>query len=165
MNSLRKRLNAVKYGVEEIDALLRRGKEVKSDTEKEDALRGPNVFDEQEVRLNNALDLLAMRWHGEIVSEKSGIVLGGIIIYLYFPADAIANSAENLFKLTGIFYSLEMFADMIFVWVMTQQYNVPLLRLPYESHQSKTYANQLMQVTLTNVVVCLCIGMAVNIDV
>ena len=69
-----------------------------------------------------ALAMLAVRWHGEIVAEKGSIINAAITSALYLD-----STLRQLAGVAVIFFLVEVATDGIFVYVMHEFFEVPML--------------------------------------
>jgi uncharacterized membrane protein YgcG len=84
------------------------------------------------------LAMLAIRWSQEIIVEKTCIIYGAVATMLI---DAVKSPHSLLvqLQLLAIFYGCEIFADLLFVFVLDGRFSVPLLRIPQPSVRSKQF--------------------------
>ena len=84
------------------------------------------------------LAMLAIRWSQEIIVEKSCILYGAVVTMLI---DAVKSPHSLLvqLQLLAIFYGCEIFADLLFVFVLDGRFSVPLLRIPQPSVRTKQF--------------------------
>ena len=84
------------------------------------------------------LAMLAIRWSQEIVVEKSCIIYGAVATMLINAVKSPHSLLVQL-QLLAIFYGCEIFADLLFVFVLDGRFSVPLLRIPQPSVRSKQF--------------------------
>jgi len=77
----------------------------------------------QEKNLKRALALLAIRWHGEIVGEKSCLLCAGVIAVLHF-GDSVSVSGNELIAMGVVFFVIEAIVDCVFVWLVDSRLQV-----------------------------------------
>ncbi|GMI38270.1 hypothetical protein TeGR_g57, partial [Tetraparma gracilis] len=84
------------------------------------------------------LAMLAIRWSQEIIVEKSCIIYGAFATMLI---DAVKSPHSLLvqLQLLAIFYGCEIFADLLFVFVLDGRFSVPFLRIPQPAVRSKQF--------------------------
>ena len=117
-----------------------------------------------ESKKKHALAMMAVRWHGEIVAEKGCILAAALIAYLYF-ADLVESDGQGLFLIGSVFYAAEALCDFIFVWVMDEHMEVPMLSaVAYEPLLSKDSIVDGVMLALTFVAMSNCIAMAASVD-
>ncbi|GMH54930.1 hypothetical protein TrRE_jg916 [Triparma retinervis] len=110
--------------------------------------------------LRRALALLAIRYHSEIVAEKGCIVTACEIAFLYFR-DQVDTSSTNLIIIGFVFYIFEMITDCIFVWVMHNMLDVPILSaVPHSNFLSASNLRAQAALSLMFVAMANCIAMA-----
>ena len=108
------------------------------------------------------LAFLAIRFHTEIVAEKGCIVTACEIAFLYFR-DQVKTSSTNLILIGVIFYALEMVTGCIFVWVMHNMLDVPILSaVPHSNLCSASNLRAQALLFLAFQVQANCIAMASN---
>ena len=104
--------------------------------------------------------LLAIRYHSEIVAEKGCIVTACEIAFLYFR-DQIDTSGTDLIIIGFVFYVFEMITDCIFVWVMHNMLDVPILSaVPHFEFLSTSNLRAQAVLSITFVAMSNCIAMA-----
>ncbi|GMH54925.1 hypothetical protein TrRE_jg915 [Triparma retinervis] len=110
--------------------------------------------------LRRALALLAIRYHSEIVAEKGCIVTACEISFLYFR-DQVDTSGTDLIIIGFVFYIFEMITDCIFVWVMHNMLDVPILSaVPHSNFLSASNLRAQAVLSLSFVSMANCIAMA-----
>ncbi|GMI19426.1 hypothetical protein TeGR_g8217 [Tetraparma gracilis] len=111
-----------------------------------------------------AFAMMAVRWHAEIVAEKGSILAAALIAYLYF-ADLVESDGQGLFLIGSVFYAAEALCDFIFVWVMDEHMDVPMLSaVAYEPLLSKDSMVSSVILALAFVAMSNCIAMAASVD-
>ncbi|GMI33144.1 hypothetical protein TeGR_g1016 [Tetraparma gracilis] len=105
--------------------------EVGDDGEKEDEKMTPEFWIE-------ILAMLAIRWSQEIIVEKSCIIYGAVAT-MFIDAVKSPHSKTVQLQLLAIFYGCEIFADLLFVFVLDGRFSVPFLRIPQPSVGSKQF--------------------------
>ncbi|GMI19084.1 hypothetical protein TeGR_g8938 [Tetraparma gracilis] len=105
--------------------------EVGDDGEKKDEKMTPEFWIE-------ILAMLAIRWSQEIIVEKSCIIYGAVAT-MFIDAVKSPHSLFVQLQLLAIFYGCEIFADLLFVFVLDGQFSVPFLRIPQPSVRSKQF--------------------------
>jgi hypothetical protein len=138
------------------------------DGEQVGASKGREDDEEQrgdaESKKKHALAMMAVRWHAEIVAEKGCILAAALIAYLYF-ADLVESDGEGLFLIGAVFYAAEALCDFIFVWVMDEHMEVPMLSaVAYEPLLSKDSMVSSVILALAFVAMSNCIAMAASVD-
>ncbi|GMI38509.1 hypothetical protein TeGR_g6714 [Tetraparma gracilis] len=117
-----------------------------------------------ESKKKHALAMMAVRWHAEIVAEKGCILAAALIAYLYF-ADLVESDDQGLVLIGAVFYAAEALCDFIFVWVMDEHMEVPMLSaVAYEPLLSKDSMVSGVILALTFVPMSSCIAMAASVD-
>ena len=112
----------------------------------------------------HAFAMMAVRWHAEIVAEKGSILAAALIAYLYF-ADLVESDGQGLFLIGSVFYAAEALCDFIFVWVMDEHMEVPMLSaVAYEPLLSKDSMAGGIILALAFVAMSSCIAMAASVD-
>ncbi|GMI46074.1 hypothetical protein TrCOL_g2502 [Triparma columacea] len=107
--------------------------------------------------------LLAIRYHSEIVAEKGCIVTACELAFLYFR-DQIDTSGTDLIIIGFVFYVFEMITDCIFVWVMHNMLDVPILSaVPHFKFLSTSNLRAQAVLSLVFVVMSNCIAMASSV--
>jgi hypothetical protein len=84
------------------------------------------------------LAMLAIRWSQEIVVEKSCILYGAVVTMLIDAVKSPHSKTVQL-QLLAIFYSCELVADFLLVFVLDGRFSVPFLRIPQPSARSKQF--------------------------
>ncbi|GMI41361.1 hypothetical protein TrCOL_g8196 [Triparma columacea] len=113
--------------------------------------------------LRRALALLAIRYHSEIVAEKGCIITACEIAFLYFR-DQVGTSSTDLIIIGFVFYVFEMITDCIFVWVMHNMLDVPILSaVPHFKFLSTSNLRAQAVLSLTFVAMSNCIAMASSV--
>ncbi|GMH69188.1 hypothetical protein TrRE_jg11647 [Triparma retinervis] len=113
--------------------------------------------------LRRALALLAIRYHTEIVAEKGCIIVACEIAFLFFR-DQVNTSSADLILIGIVFYALEMVTDCIFVWVMHNMLDVPILAaVPHSNLLSASSLRMHAILSLIFVVMSNCIAMASSV--
>ena len=113
--------------------------------------------------LRRALALLAIRYHSEIVAEKGCIVTACVIAFLYFR-DQVDTSSTDLIIIGFVFYVFEMITDCIFVWVMHNMLDVPILSaVPHFKFLSTSNLRAQAVLFLLFVAMSNCIAMASSV--
>ena len=69
----------------------------------------------------------ALRWHGEIVSEKSCLTTASFASKVFIK---VKRSGAAHGRLTAVFFITEMATDTLLVYCLDKWYNVPFLKLP-----------------------------------
>ena len=82
--------------------------------------------------------MLAIRWSQDIVVEKSCILYGAVATMLINAVKSPHSLLVQL-QLLAIFYGCEIFADLLFVFVLDGWFSVPLLRIPQPSVRTKQF--------------------------
>ncbi|GMH70081.1 hypothetical protein TrRE_jg12568 [Triparma retinervis] len=109
------------------------------------------------------LAFLAIRFHTEIVAEKGCIVTACEIAFLFFR-DQVKTSSTNLILIGVIFYALEMVTDCIFVWVMHNMLDVPILSaVPHSNLLSASNLRAQAVLSIMFVSMANCIEMASSV--
>ncbi|GMI58813.1 hypothetical protein TeGR_g3686 [Tetraparma gracilis] len=117
-----------------------------------------------ESKKKHALAMMAVRWHGEIVAEKGCILAAALIAYLYF-ADLVESDGQGLVLIGSVFYAAEALCDFIFVWVMDEHMEVPMLSaVAYEPLLSKDSMAGGIILALAFVAMSSCIAMAASVE-
>jgi hypothetical protein len=104
---------------------------VGNDGEKQDEKMTPEFWAE-------ILAMLAIRWSQEIIVEKSCIIYGAVVTML-INAVKSPHSIQVQLQLLAIFYGCEIFADLLFVFVLDGRFSVPFLRIPQPAVRSKQF--------------------------
>ena len=113
--------------------------------------------------LRRALALLAIRYHTEIVAEKGCIIVACEIAFLFFR-DQVNTSSADLILIGIVFYALVMVTDCIFVWVMHNMLDVPILAaVPHSNLLSASSLRMHAILSLIFVVMSNCIAMASSV--
>jgi hypothetical protein len=84
------------------------------------------------------LAMLAIRWSQEIIVEKSCIIYGAVVTMLIDAVKSPHSKTVQL-QLLAIFYSCELVADFLLVFVLDGRFSVPFLRIPQPSARSKQF--------------------------
>jgi hypothetical protein len=84
------------------------------------------------------LAMLAIRWSQEIIVEKACILYGAVVTMLVGAVKSPHSKTVQLQLLT-IFYSCELVADFLLVFVLDGQFSVPFLRIPQPKVRSKQF--------------------------
>jgi hypothetical protein len=84
------------------------------------------------------LAMLAIRWSQEIIVEKTCIIYGAVATMLIDAVKSPHNILVQL-QLLAIFYSCELVADFLLVFVLDGRFSVPLLRIPQPAVRSKQF--------------------------
>ena len=84
------------------------------------------------------LAMLAIRWSQEIIVEKSCILYGAVATMLIDAVKSPHSKTVQL-QLLAIFYSCELVADFLLVFVLDGRFSVPLLRIPQPAVRSKKF--------------------------
>ena len=104
---------------------------------------------------------LAIKWHADILGEKTCILVGGVEALLILSGgDGL--SKMNLSIITAVLYSTEFFADTIVVWLMDEYFDIPLLSaIPLETDLKKFFKESATLAFAVNAMAA-CTWMAVN---
>jgi hypothetical protein len=84
------------------------------------------------------LAMLAIRWSQEIIVEKTCIIYGAVATMLIDAVKSPHSKTVQL-QLLAIFYGCEIFADLLFVFVLDGRFSVPFLRIPQPAVRSKQF--------------------------
>jgi hypothetical protein len=125
-----------------IDALNMAGKaRAGSSVERGDDEEAPSEEQDEKVTPEywaEILAMLAIRWMNEIIVEKSCILFGAVATMLVDAVKSPHTLPVQLLLLL-IFYSTEILADVLLVFVLDGRYSVPFLRLPQPALWSKKF--------------------------
>jgi hypothetical protein len=115
-----------------------------------------------EDRAKNALHMLALQWHMEIVGEKMSILAAMMIAYLHFDEMGV-SSYSIIARLGGIYFGFEFITDACFVKVVAEKFDMPMLELELESLTTWKQAERSISIALFQCAMGLCIGMAAHL--
>jgi hypothetical protein len=83
-----------------------------------------------ELYWKNQLCMFAIRWHNEIIAEKCCIINGAFVTKALINGPHSTPAHALIF---AIFYSFEVIADWLLVYVLVKYFDVPFLNLPSTS--------------------------------
>ncbi|GMI25143.1 hypothetical protein TeGR_g13883 [Tetraparma gracilis] len=105
--------------------------EADDETQNEDEKMTPEYWAE-------ILAMLAIRWSQEIIVEKACIIYGAVATMLIDAVKSPHSKTVQL-QLLAIFYSCELVADFLLVFVLDGRFSVPFLRIPQPSVRTKQF--------------------------
>ena len=106
--------------------------------------------------------MLAIRWHAELVAEKGSIMNAAVVAYLYL-SDMAGTSKTHLIMVGISFFFVEMISDVIFVYIMNNYLEVPILSaIPSMAVLSQDNVMSGAAMALSFTIMSVCIAMAAN---